>query len=330
MEKAANQPDDRIGPLVSVLVPSYNHDKYITDTIESIIHQTYKNLELLVIDDGSTDNSVSILTKLQKKYNFKFDVRENKGIVYTMNQLFGIATGKYIAVCASDDSYMPDKIEKQVRFMEEHREVAMCFGNVLNIDAKGKIFPEKTQQVTGFRYYSFEDLFFFNFKLAPVTLFFRKEIAIKYGFLDDRSSIEDYAFWLKIAYHKCKIAALKDVLAYYRVHLTNTHFKTYFMYENFMKIFDLYKDHPLYGKAKRKRLLHYYPFLAVYHKKEARHMHSLAFSLNIRYFISLFLLMVPKGVSEFMVRNFFIRLFPDYFYLLNSPSNVDLSNNTGI
>ena len=73
-------------PLVSVVVPSYNHGLYVEKCIDSIVNQSYKNFELIVLDDGSTDNSVEILTKLQKKYGFYLEFNKNQGLIKTINR----------------------------------------------------------------------------------------------------------------------------------------------------------------------------------------------------------------------------------------------------
>ena len=103
--------------LVTVLIPSYNHQKYIKDAILSVINQTYKNIELIVIDDGSSDDSPQIIRSLGKKYNFKYIIRENRGICATLNEALNMAKGVYFCGLGSDDMFFPEKIEKQVNFM---------------------------------------------------------------------------------------------------------------------------------------------------------------------------------------------------------------------
>ena len=82
-------------PLVSVVVPCYNHEKYVKETIESIVNQTYKNIELIVIDDGSKDNSVKVIQELADKYGFTFIHRPNKGLSATLNEGIRLSKGKY-------------------------------------------------------------------------------------------------------------------------------------------------------------------------------------------------------------------------------------------
>ncbi len=109
-------------PLVSIIVPSYNHARYINQCIESIYQQTYQYFELIVIDDGSKDNSKEVLIDLHNKYEFTLVFQENQGVAYTLNRgIKEFAIGKYITFCASDDYWVIDKLEKQVVFMENNQ-----------------------------------------------------------------------------------------------------------------------------------------------------------------------------------------------------------------
>ena len=101
-------------PLVTVIIPSYNHEKYVTKAIKSVFSQTYKNIELIVIDDGSKDHSAKKILKLKKLYPFKFIARKNKGLASTLNEAINLAKGIYISVLASDDYYLPQRIEHAV------------------------------------------------------------------------------------------------------------------------------------------------------------------------------------------------------------------------
>ena len=93
-------------PLVSIIMSSYNHEKYIETAILSALNQTYKNIELIVVDDGSKDNSASILKQLKEKYNFYLEIRENNGLVKTLNYILkNLVHGKYVCVLDSDDYY---------------------------------------------------------------------------------------------------------------------------------------------------------------------------------------------------------------------------------
>ena len=113
-------------PLVSVLLASYNHEKYVEAAVRSVMEQKGVDFELVVIDDGSTDHSPDILEKLQGELGFRYIHRENKGFVPTMNELLSLARGKYFCSFASDDIMPPDRLKKQSDFMERHPRSVAC------------------------------------------------------------------------------------------------------------------------------------------------------------------------------------------------------------
>lgn len=204
-------------PLVSVVIPSYNHEKYVSDSIKSVINQTYKNIELIVIDDGSKDSSVSIIQKLADEYKFKFIHRPNKGLCATLNEGLNLANGKYFCAVASDDKFILDKIEKQVKFMEENPDVAVCCGNHIE-------FNENYENKISLKFdkkYDFETMLELDLISAP-TAMIKSEVLKKLGGYDENMIIEDLDMWLRIAYAGYKIAHIDEYLTYYRNHDTNT------------------------------------------------------------------------------------------------------------
>lgn len=204
-------------PLVTVIVPSYNHENYVSETVESIINQTYKNIELIVVDDGSRDNSVSILKDLQKLYNFKLITRENKGLCETLNEAISISNGKYIALCASDDIYLEHKIKTQVDFMENNKHFALCYSKVISFNNQGeKKYPKSNKYKSGYIFY---DLLKTNF-VPAVTQMYRKDIFEVIGNFDKNLWIEDWDMLLRIS-NKYQIGFIDDYLAMYRNHDTN-------------------------------------------------------------------------------------------------------------
>lgn len=106
-------------PLVSVIIPCYNYAAYVEEAIQSAINQTYKNIELIVINDGSTDNSDEIITKLQKKYNFIYHKQKNQGIVATRNKGISLAKGEYLVQLDADDWLDKTYIEETLRLAQK-------------------------------------------------------------------------------------------------------------------------------------------------------------------------------------------------------------------
>ena len=108
-------------PLVSILIPLYNAEKYFDECIQSVLEQTYKNIEVIIVNDGSTDNSLNIANMYAKKYSFiKVIDQENKGAASARNKAFPFSSGEYIQYLDADDILHPDKIAMQIRRLNEH------------------------------------------------------------------------------------------------------------------------------------------------------------------------------------------------------------------
>jgi len=120
--------------LVSVIIPTYNRSYFVTEAIESVLCQTYPNIELIVVDDYSMDDTEEKLKPYKNKGKIKYIRNEkNKGISPTVNTGLLAANGKYIARLDDDDLFMPDKIEKQVKHFEEDPDVGMVTSGCLII-----------------------------------------------------------------------------------------------------------------------------------------------------------------------------------------------------
>ena len=125
-------------PLVSVLIPMYNAENYIEPALESIQNQTYPNLEIICINDGSNDATFSIVeSKAKLDSRIKLHSHEHKGIVYTLNRLIDLSHGKYLARMDADDISRLDRIEKQVNYMESNPDIVASGGNVEEFDERG-------------------------------------------------------------------------------------------------------------------------------------------------------------------------------------------------
>lgn len=131
--------------LVSVLLPVYNHEKYVQQAVKSIINQIYKNIELIIINDGSTDNSVKKINELKKTCkkrftNFIFKTQKNKRICYTENKLLSLANGKYCFFIDADDIAKPDAVYELHKYLSKHDNYVLAVGDNEFIDEDSKIF----------------------------------------------------------------------------------------------------------------------------------------------------------------------------------------------
>lgn len=206
-------------PLVSVIMPTYNHAKFIGEAIESVLNQTYKNIELIIIDNYSEDNTEKIIRSFNDHRIRYMKFRNNRVIAASRNFGMKMAQGKYVAFLDSDDLWLLEKIEKQVYILEKYTEVALVYTNI-------EIFSESSH-FTLFRWgYSgniFNQLIIKNF-IPCLTVMIRKDILENIGSFDESYDLryaEDYELWMRIAY-TYKVYCIPKVLARYRVHPEST------------------------------------------------------------------------------------------------------------
>ncbi|MBK5006871.1 glycosyltransferase [Pseudomonas sp. S32] len=242
--------------LVTVIIASYNHGPYIEQSILSVLNQTYPHIELLVIDDGSSDDSVERIQRLQAQHGFDLRVQRNQGLTQTLNDAIARARGELIAPFGSDDIMMPDRIAIQVQYMADKPEVGICAGNIELIDAQGELFPEARQRRdVPFRRLDFEDMFLERKPYPPApTLLIRREALQKVGGFDPDVRLEDLMIELKVTHAGYFIDGLSVVMARYRKHASNTYKNHRFMIDNILRTYAKFKDHPAYEEVKFKAL----------------------------------------------------------------------------
>lgn len=204
-------------PLISVIIPCYNAEKYVEFAVRSIMSQTYKNLEIIITDDCSTDNTFSILEKLADEDNrIKLYKNEtNLKIVKTLNKMVLLANGKYIARMDADDISLPERIEKQVEFLEKNSDIAFCGTNAFIINENGKITRKTSLPIT-----SEDNKFFLQF----YSTFFHPSVMLrskiyKENFYDENFLYaEDYELWARLIFQEnLKGTNLSEKLFEYRI-----------------------------------------------------------------------------------------------------------------
>ena len=175
-------------PLISVMMPTYNNGKYIKQAIDSIYAQNYNNIEIIVIDDGSTDNTKEIL---QQYKNIKYFYMEHKGISFARNKALECAKGEYIAFCDSDDYWLPNKLKTQIEYFEEHPECEIVFTKYKNIIEEDQL--KKNKRVV--HEINIED----SYKQYLPSSLMKKSLFERYGIFDENfSGIEDAEFVFRI------------------------------------------------------------------------------------------------------------------------------------
>jgi len=126
-------------PKVSVIIPSYNHEKFIGEAIESVLNQTYQDFELIIIDDCSHDNSINVIEKFKSEKIRFFRNEKNMGATYTTNKCISKAQGEYIALLNSDDIWELNKLEKQVPILDNNKEIGAVFSDASFVNERGEL-----------------------------------------------------------------------------------------------------------------------------------------------------------------------------------------------
>lgn len=245
---------DEEKPLVSVLVPSFNHEAWVTETILSIVNQTYDytNIQLIVTDDCSTDNTAAILSKLAKTYDFKLRIhKKNIGLPSTLNEMISFTKGKYIVIIASDDIMVLDRIENQINILMQNPDIDILAGDFILINEHGNVLSQYTKipQLSLINY-SFDDLFLaLKPRFGAGSAIFRSDLFQRIGGYESAYQVEDYFYWLKATYNKAKIVKCNLPFYYYRVHGKAISSNEELINSEVFKILAIYKDHPKYSKA---------------------------------------------------------------------------------
>ena len=200
-------------PLVTVFIPLYNTEKYIRESLESILNQTYSNLEILIVDDGSTDQSINIVNSFTDPRIRLIKNSENKGIPYTRNVGLNEANGKYMVIMDSDDVALPNRVERQVEFLEENPDIDV-------VGSFYEIFGGKSNKIYKTSYITPEEikagLLFYN-RIGNPTTTIHLETLKKYNLSYNLNYFvaQDYEMWIQIS-KVGKLAILPEVLLKYR------------------------------------------------------------------------------------------------------------------
>lgn len=215
-------------PKISVLMSAYNSEKYVAEAIESILNQTFKDFEFIIVNDGSTDKTAEIIAQYAKSdKRIKFiDNKNNAGIVAALNQGLDFCNGEYVARMDSDDISLPERFAKQVKYMDGHPECGA-------LGAWTEKFGPSVKRNDGVRYRSklkLLDFIIYGNCVVNPTAMVRRSILIDNNikYKSEYKYAEDYAFWVEVCKH-AEIHNLQEILLKYRWHDSNvsvTHRKT--------------------------------------------------------------------------------------------------------
>lgn len=212
---------NNINPKVTVRMSAYNHEKYVEQAILSIVNQTYQDFELLVIDDGSKDQTPVILERLSKEYGFYFERQENMGLPKTLNKLTKMAKGEYITGCASDDAWPKDRVEKQLKAITDaNHSIDIVHGEIIKIYENGSTSARVESKLIEGRK-ALSDFLKRKKKFYTVTMMSKTSLHNDISGYDENIYTEDYDWLIRALKNGASIYAIKDILCYYRSHEEN-------------------------------------------------------------------------------------------------------------
>ena len=248
-------------PLVSVVIPCYNHDQFVQESIQSVIDQDYKNIELIIIDDGSQDRSVEKIEEMiksceQRFTRFEFRSRPNKGLCTTLNEAIVWAEGELFAPLASDDILKVNKTSLQVAYLNDFPDVLGVFAGIellAGVQVKHEI--TRPCRLNESKKYDFNDIFLHNHFLPAPTQMLRLDAVKKIGGYKDDFIVEDWLMWLLLTEAGGKLGYISEKLAFYRRHDGNLSGDVKKMHLGRLQIVELFKNKKKYKLAMSKILM---------------------------------------------------------------------------
>lgn len=223
--------DEHRAPLFSVIIPLYNHEKYIREAVDSVLHQTVSDFELIIINDGSQDGSEDVVKGIPDN-RIRYYFQENRGAHAAINRGIGLARGRYASILNSDDVFAPNRLEAAADAIESETDIQAVFSHLEIIDENGKttghIKGAEENWKEGDTNLSFKDgnnmvldLLSGNFLTTTSNLFCRKSVFDKIGGFRNFRYAHDYDFFLRLC-HGNKARVIDKPLVKYRRHQSNT------------------------------------------------------------------------------------------------------------
>ena len=202
-------------PKVSVIMPAYNAEKFLRQAMDSVLSQTYSNLELIVINDCSVDSTESIILSYEDKRVVYLKNEKNLGVAATLNKGLETAKGQYIARMDADDICVPERLSIQLEYMDQNPDVIVCGSNFIPFDEKGDMvvccYPETDEAI--------RTAMLFGCPFAHPSVMIRagalKKLGLKYEVAFEK--VEDYRFWTQLQKHG-KLYNIQQPLLRYRRH----------------------------------------------------------------------------------------------------------------
>lgn len=254
-------------PLVSIITPSYNQACFIEDNIISVVSQDYPNIEHIIVDGNSKDNTIEMIKKHENSYNLKWVSEPDKGQSDAINKGFKMSNGEIIGWINSDDYYEKDAVSTAVEYMLRYPDIKMIYGDCNLVDTTGSLIKKYPTQD-----FDYNVLLNENSGMIPQqSVFIRRQVIEKVGLIDiSYHYAMDYEYWLRIG-RDFKIAYIPKMLASFRIQDDS---KTSSKYNSFKFYYDVI----------RANIKHKGRFMSPLHLKFAKWLMTIPFKLIARGF----------------------------------------------
>jgi glycosyltransferase involved in cell wall biosynthesis len=256
-------------PLVSVVTATYNMAQYLPEAIDSVLQQDYPHIEMIVVDDGSTDDTRSVLATYGHDERLRVISQPNSGQTVSKNRGWRAARGQLIAFLDADDAWLPGKLARQIPCFTEPR-VAVCYGRMIYVDERGEPLP--IEPLRGHSGHITAPLLVDNFVSFPTVVVRRRVLEEMDGFDESLTMSIDYDLWLRVSV-KHEFRFLDEPLARYRIWEGQMSHRTGERLDNFFRLLEQFlADNPgiVPETAVRRGYAHSYISRAFWHLGEGR------------------------------------------------------------
>ncbi len=283
-------------PVVSVIIPAYNAESFIKETIESALNQTYKNIEVIVVDDGSTDNTEKIVKSIDDK-RIKYIKQNNRGVSAARNKGIEVSKGEFIALLDHDDIWLPRKLEKQLPLFSDPQ-VGLVFSDTIFFKDGRDLYSiySKYKPPQG---WVFRELLKRNFISCETVVIRKKALeSLDEWFPEDMEMSEEYDLFLRLAY-KWKFDYVDEPLAKWRIHERNdSSLREHLVVKDYKKIYERLKNSiPDFESKYKEELVEFRNFItlkeAISHWKKGERKKAREKIFNLAIQKKKYLLLIP-------------------------------------
>lgn len=299
-------------PPFSVVIPTYNRALILEECLNSLTKQTFKDFEVLVCDDGSKDNTKEIFERFRQVLDIRYLWEENwGGPSRPRNNGIKVAKGDWICFLDSDDSWLPEKLEIVKQYTNDYDVITHGLHHLYNgvTDTKVWVRPIMTPV--------FDNLLLKKNDIYNSSVCIRKSVLLQVnGFNEDLKVVEDYDLQLRVAKVTDRFFQIPMNLGTYNMD-GGIHHNLLLTCNTVIKTINQFKEHPLYEKALMERKLHYFPYLAIFNKKEAFDMFMPIISFRFSFIAGFIFMITPAVITKGVIR-FAIRFFYKKYSYLNT------------